>query len=359
MERSIHPSAVQGHVTPPCSKSYAQRALAVSLLADGESVIGNLELCNDTRSAMRCVTALGGTIREINESTYAVRGGLAPKSDRLLVGESGLSTRLFTPLASLCSVPITIEGEGTMLYRPISMMVEPLRELGVEVLDGGGYLPIRVTGPIRGGEVHLDGSVSSQFLTGLLLSLPVMLEAPLILKWWLGIVPAHTVAFVRLTLVISIIDSLANPLIQAASATGRIRRYQSVVGTLLILILPFSYVALKLGAPPEGVFVVQLVVFCVAQAARVWMLRPLISFSVREYLRKAGLPIAAVTCASLVLPLAVYVPLEPSFLRFVAVCAVSAVSVCGAVYAIGLAGGERKFVVDRVKAVAAKFRKTR
>ena len=117
--------------------------------------------------------------------------------------------------------------------------------------------------------------------------------------------------------------------------------------------------ALKLGAPPEGVFVVQLVVFCVAQAARVWMLRPLISFSVREYLRKAGLPIAAVTCASLVLPLAVYVPLEPSFLRFVAVCAVSAVSVCGAVYAIGLAGGERKFVVDRVKAVAAKFRKTR
>ena len=193
----------------------------------------------------------------------------------------------------------------------------------------------------------------------LLLSLPVMLEAPLILKWWLGIVPAHTVAFVRLTLAISIIDSLANPLIQAASATGRIRRYQSVVGTLLILILPFSYVALKLGAPPEGVFVVQLVVFCVAQAARVWMLRPLISFSVREYLRKAGLPIAAVTCASLVLPLAVYVPLEPSFLRFVAVCAVSAVSVCGAVYAIGLAGGERKFVVDRVKAVAAKFRKTR
>ncbi len=174
MERSIHPSAVQGHVTPPCSKSYAQRALAVSLLADGESVIGNLELCNDTRSAMRCVTALGGTIREINESTYAVRGGLAPKSDRLLVGESGLSTRLFTPLASLCSVPITIEGEGTMLYRPISMMVEPLRELGVEVLDGGGYLPIRVTGPIRGGEVHLDGSVSSQFLTGLLLSLPVV-----------------------------------------------------------------------------------------------------------------------------------------------------------------------------------------
>ena len=193
----------------------------------------------------------------------------------------------------------------------------------------------------------------------LLLSLPVMLEAPLILKWWLGIVPAHTVAFVRLTFAISIIDSLANPLIQAASATGRIRRYQSVVGTLLILILPFSYVALKLGAPPEGVFVVQLVVFCVAQAARVWMLRPLISFSVREYLRKAGLPIAAVTCASLVLPLAVYVPLEPSFLRFVAVCAVSAVSVCGAVYAIGLAGGERKFVVDRVKAVAAKFRKTR
>ena len=173
MKRIISPSKVGGNVTPPCSKSYAQRALAVALLADGESTIGNLELCDDTRSAIRCIEALGAEVTHINKSTIKVRGGLAPRTDQLHIGESGLATRLFTPVASLHNQPITINGEGTILYRPISMMIEPLRQLGVEVRDGGGFLPIQVCGPMQGGEVEVDGSISSQFLTGLLLSLPM------------------------------------------------------------------------------------------------------------------------------------------------------------------------------------------
>lgn len=173
MKQVISPSAISGNVTPPCSKSYAQRALAVALLADGESTIGNLELCDDTRSAIRCIEALGAEITHIDDSTIRVRGGLAPRTDHLHIGESGLATRLFTPLASLCNSPITIYGEGTILYRPISMMIDPLRQLGVEVRDGGGFLPIQVCGPMQGGEVAVDGSISSQFLTGLLLSLPM------------------------------------------------------------------------------------------------------------------------------------------------------------------------------------------
>ncbi len=173
MERSVTPAAVEGHVTPPCSKSYAQRSLAAALLSEGESVIGNLELCDDTRSALRCIETLGAGVRSTEPHTCIVNGGLSPRGNELRVGESGLSTRLFTPLASLCDIPITITGEGTMRYRPISMMIEPLRRLGVEVLDGGGYLPIQVKGPIRGGKVRVDGSISSQFLTGLLLSLPM------------------------------------------------------------------------------------------------------------------------------------------------------------------------------------------
>lgn len=173
MEQIISPSKVNGSVTPPCSKSYAQRALAVALLAEGESTIGNLELCDDTRSAIRCIEALGAEITYIDESTIKVRGGFAPRTNSLHIGESGLATRLFTPVASLHSQPITINGEGTILYRPISMMIEPLRQLGVEVRDGGGFLPIQVCGPMQGGEVSVDGSISSQFLTGLLLSLPM------------------------------------------------------------------------------------------------------------------------------------------------------------------------------------------
>ena len=87
-----------------------------------------------------------------------------------------MATRLFTPIASLNSTPICIEGEGTLLHRPMIMMIEPLRQLGVKVRDGGGYLPIEVCGPIHGGRIEVDGSVSSQFITGLLLALPLAEE---------------------------------------------------------------------------------------------------------------------------------------------------------------------------------------
>lgn len=70
-------------------------------------------------------------------------------------------------------MPVTIEGQGTLLRRPMHMMIDPLRRLGVRVRDNDGYLPFEVRGPIRGGEIDVDGSVSSQFITGLLLALPL------------------------------------------------------------------------------------------------------------------------------------------------------------------------------------------
>ena len=176
MDKILLRGELSGTVVPPCSKSYAQRALAVSLLADGETTLRNVDFCNDTLSAISCIETLGATVRREGERTLVVRGGLKPQGDTLRVGESGLATRLFTPIASLCSTPITIAGEGTLLYRPMNMMIEPLRHLGVEVRDGGGLLPIEVCGPIRGGEVAVDGSVSSQFITGLLLALPLAEE---------------------------------------------------------------------------------------------------------------------------------------------------------------------------------------
>ena len=176
MDKSVPKGRLNGVVTPPCSKSYAQRALAVALLSEGESVLQNMDFCNDTLSAIRCIESLGATVSREDEHTIVVKGGLKPISDRLFVGESGLSARLFTPIAALCSTPITIEGEGTLLYRPMDMMINPLRALGVDVRDGGGRLPIEVCGPMKGGEINVDGSVSSQFVTGLLLSLPLALE---------------------------------------------------------------------------------------------------------------------------------------------------------------------------------------
>lgn len=172
MDKTVPLGRVKGTLTPPCSKSYAQRALAAALLTEEPVVLRNLEFCDDTRSAMRCIETLGATIEQVDPTTLSIRGGLTPRGNRLDVGESGLSTRLFTPIAALCPTPVTIVGRGTLLSRPMTMMLDPLRHLGVTVRDNGGFLPIEVCGPMRGGEVEVDGSVSSQFITGLLLALP-------------------------------------------------------------------------------------------------------------------------------------------------------------------------------------------
>lgn len=164
---------MHGEIIPPCSKSYAQRALAAALLAEGDTTLRGIELCRDTRSAIATIEALGARVDVVDSNTLVIHGGLSPKQQRLNVGESGLAARLFTPIAALCNTPITIEGEGTLRHRPMAMMVEPLQSLGVEVRDGGGKLPIEVCGPINGGSITVDGSISSQFITGLLIALPM------------------------------------------------------------------------------------------------------------------------------------------------------------------------------------------
>ncbi len=173
MEITIPPGRVEGTLTPPCSKSYAQRALAAALLCDEASELHHIEFCDDTHSALRCIETLGARVERLSDDTLEIHGGLSPRAATLHVGESGLATRLFTPVASLCRVPIRIEGHGTLSGRPMGMMIGPLRDLGVRVDHSGGRLPIEVCGPLQGGATRVDGSVSSQFVTGLLLSLPL------------------------------------------------------------------------------------------------------------------------------------------------------------------------------------------
>lgn len=147
--------------------------MAAALLATGRTTLRGIELCRDTRSAIETIEALGAHVEIVDDNTLIIEGGLCPKTDMLHVGESGLAARLFTPIAALMTNAITIDGSGTLKHRPMAMMVNPLRTLGVEVRDGGGRLPIEVKGPMRGGKVVVDGSMSSQFVTGLLIALPL------------------------------------------------------------------------------------------------------------------------------------------------------------------------------------------
>lgn len=184
MDAIICPGDIRGRVEPPSSKSYAQRALAAALLCDAgsETTLRRIEFCDDTRSALRCIEALGAAVHRIADDALTIRGALhrtaagcmlRPGTDRLDVGESGLSSRLFTPVSALCDRPVRIEGRGSLLHRPMDMMLAPMRALGAEAAADGGHLPVEVCGPLRGGQAEIDGSVSSQFITGLLLALPL------------------------------------------------------------------------------------------------------------------------------------------------------------------------------------------
>ena len=193
------------------------------------------------------------------------------------------------------------------------------------------------------------GSSKYSFLLLLFLSLPIMIETEQVLRLWLKIVPDYTVSFLRITLLVTMVDVLANPLITVAQATGRIRNYQLIVGGVLLMIVPLSYLALKLGGAPESVFVVHLLVAVVAQTLRLGLLRDLAGMSVGGYLRRVVVPIVCVSLLSAALPLAVYHGMEESLCRLVCVVIVSCLSVLVFSYAAGLDKREKQFVRDKIK----------
>ena len=192
---------------------------------------------------------------------------------------------------------------------------------------------------------------SSRFSFYLLfvLSLPVILEAEALLTLWLVDVPPYTVTFVQIMLCIMLVDSMANPLITAANATGNIEKYQKTIGGLLLLILPLSYVALKLGGAPWAVFVVHLIVAMVAQTVRLFIIRPMINLSIREYLTKVMLDVAMVLLFSLPLPLIVKYFMPKGVWSALVVIAVSVVSTTAVVFLLGLGKEEKKFILSKIR----------
>ena len=171
MTKSIKPSAIKGTIKAPASKSMMQRAVAAALLTQGPTKILNPTYSNDSNAALSIVRGLGASV-DAGKNEISINGGMNPTGEILNCGESGLSIRMFSPIAALWHTELTLTGEGSLLSRPVSMIEAPLKELGIEVTTTGGCPPLTVKGPLKGGEALVDGSVSSQLLTGLLMALP-------------------------------------------------------------------------------------------------------------------------------------------------------------------------------------------
>jgi 3-phosphoshikimate 1-carboxyvinyltransferase len=147
-----------------------QRACAAALLHKGETLIHNPGHSNDDKAALDIIERLGATIDDRGELLIIHSKGIHPLKEEISCGESGLSIRMFTPLAALSKKQITINGTGSLLTRPMDFFDEILPQLGISIKSNEGKLPLILKGPLVPQSIEVDGSLSSQFLTGLLMA---------------------------------------------------------------------------------------------------------------------------------------------------------------------------------------------
>ena len=183
------------------------------------------------------------------------------------------------------------------------------------------------------------------------LTLPILIETNFVLTVWLKNVPENTVVFTQLMIAVSLIYTIANPCVVANQATGKVKVYQAVVGGILLLIVPISYIVLKLGAPAYSVFIVHFCVESVAQLSRMIMLRKLIHLPLSAYLKNIYLPVILVVCLAVLLPLYVHTLFSEGWERFFIVGIVCVISVSVMVFLVGLTSGEKVFFINKAKGI--------
>lgn len=171
MKKIITPSSYKGSLHAPPSKSFMQRAIAIALLANGRTTLTNPCISEDCIAALEMAKNLGAIIK-LHDNKVSIQKTIEITNNTLHAGESGLGIRCFIPVSALFSDNIIFTGSGSLKTRPLTMLEAPLKALGAKVSTHNGYLPVNIQGPIKGGSIHVDGSISSQVLTGLLIALP-------------------------------------------------------------------------------------------------------------------------------------------------------------------------------------------
>lgn len=183
----------------------------------------------------------------------------------------------------------------------------------------------------------------------LFLSCPILLETPFIMTFWLHDVPEHTVLFTRLVVLTAIIDSISYPLQTSISATGHIKWFQIVTGSLLILNLPISYIFLRAGFPPETTMYVAIIIAILAQLTRIGFARYYNHMSVRRYTREVIFPILLVSICSVIPPYLLMLALPLGWMRFFLVGALSISWTAIIISVLGITPYERKKIIQIIR----------
>ena len=168
----INSGSINGCIEIVGSKSYMQRALLAAYMASGETCISNICHSADSQFCMGVIKSLGANVKQYNNMLYIQKGDLSC-SNIIYCGESGFCFRASAAIVALRDQKITLVRSGSLVNRPMDMVVKQLRYLGTHcTVDDNIAGAIVIRGPLIGGKYLIDSAISSQFLSGLLLALP-------------------------------------------------------------------------------------------------------------------------------------------------------------------------------------------
>ncbi len=175
MKCKVDKSTLMGTISCPPNKSYSHRAIFLAALSDGKSTLRNVLLSRDTLATVDACKAFGAKI-ETNGSTVTIEsnGNIIPQILEIDASNSGTTIRISTAIASLSDKRITLTGDASLKKRPMQPLLDALKQLGVQCTSSDGKPPVTVKGRAVGGTTHISGSISSQFISALLISGPKM-----------------------------------------------------------------------------------------------------------------------------------------------------------------------------------------
>lgn len=199
--------------------------------------------------------------------------------------------------------------------------------------------------------------VSSKFSVLLiyLLCLPLIFEARSILYLWLGEYPEHTISFLRLILITSILFTLSNPILTALHATGKLKKFQLIEGSMLLSIVPISFLFLKYGkVEPEIVFVIHIIIEICTQIVRVKIVLPMINLQFYIYLNQVIKPIIYSITTSLVMPTILSLYLQKGFTSFIIMSITCLISTTVCTYVFGCNKDEKRILLNKISHIISK-----
>ena len=163
---------IKGEIFAPSSKSALIRYIAISVLSHNPIKLKNVVHCDDSLRAADIIKTLGASVKEA-KGEMVIKPKFTDKKEVILnCGESALCIRMFAPISCLKSSKFILNGCGSLKTRPMKMVKNALTQLGVQCSTNNGFLPIKKNGKIYKFNIKLDGSITSQLLSGVLITLP-------------------------------------------------------------------------------------------------------------------------------------------------------------------------------------------